>query len=178
LRGFGVEDCGIFVDKQSGKDFDRPEYRRLLRMLEPGDVLVVKSIDRLGRDYGEILDQWRVITKEKKSAVVVLDMPLLDTRQDERDLTGRLIADLVLQILSYVAQTERESIKQRQAEGIKAAKARGIRFGRPAKPPPEGFDRLARLWGSGKLTTAGLKQRTGLPETTLYRRLRERSDGK
>jgi len=129
MREFGVDDGNVFTDKQSGKDFRRPSYRKLLKRLKVGDTLVVKSIDRLGRDYEEILEQWRIITKEKQSAVVVLDIPLLDTRQKERDLTGTLIADLVLQILSYVAQTEREFIHQRQAEGIEAAKARGVSRG-------------------------------------------------
>ena len=137
LRGFPVQDKNIFVDKLSGKDFNRPQYRKLLKRLKRGDVLVIKSIDRLGRNYNEILNQWRIITKEKQADVVVLDMPLLDTRHAGRDLTGTLIADLVLQILSYVAQTERENIRQRQKEGIAAAKKRGVKFGRPRKPIPE-----------------------------------------
>ena len=132
LRGFPVQDKNIFVDKLSGKDFNRPQYRKLLKRLKRGDVLVIKSIDRLGRNYNEILNQWRIITKEKQADVVVLDMPLLDTRHAGRDLTGTLIADLVLQILSYVAQTERENIRQRQKEGIAAAKKRGVKFGRAA----------------------------------------------
>ena len=136
LREFGLTDRAIFVDKQSGKDFDRRSYQRLLRKLKDGDILAIKSIDRLGRNYEEILEQWRVITKEKGAAIVVLDMPLLDTRRN-RDLTGTLIADIVLQLLSYVAQTEREFIHQRQAEGIAAAKARGVKFGRPRKALPE-----------------------------------------
>ncbi len=135
----GLQDKRIFIEKQSGKDFDRPVYLRLLKKLRPGDVLFVKSIDRLGRNYNEILEQWRVITKEKEAAIVVLDMPLLDTRSN-RDLTGTLIADIVLQLLSYVAQTEREFIKQRQAEGIAAAKARGVRFGPPLTPLPPDLD--------------------------------------
>ena len=137
MHDAGLQDKRIFIEKQSGKDFDRPVYLRLLKKLRPGDVLFVKSIDRLGRNYNEILEQWRVITKEKEAAIVVLDMPLLDTRSN-RDLTGTLIADIVLQLLSYVAQTEREFIKQRQAEGIAAAKARGVKFGpAPIAPPPE-----------------------------------------
>ena len=135
LREWGVASNRIYLDKQSGKDFDRPQYRRLMRKLKQDDLLVVKSIDRLGRNYEEILDQWRVITKEKRADIVVLDMPLLDTRTN-RDLTGTLIADIVLQLLSYVAQTEREFIRQRQAEGIAAAKARGVRFGRPLLSAP------------------------------------------
>jgi DNA invertase Pin-like site-specific DNA recombinase len=137
MREAGVDEGHIFADRQSGKDFDRPGYRRLMKKLKPGDTLVIKSIDRLGRNYNEILEEWRLITKEKQAAVVVLDMPLLDTRRG-RDLTGTLIADIVLQLLSYVAQTEREFIKQRQAEGFAAAKARGVRFGpAPIAPPPE-----------------------------------------
>ena len=133
LRGFGVD--LLYCDKQSGKDFKRPQYQKMLRKLREGDCLVIKSIDRLGRNYDEILEQWRQITKLKKADVVVLDMPLLDTRT-KNDLTGTLIADIVLQLLSYVAQTEREFIRQRQAEGIAAAKARGVRFGRKALEPP------------------------------------------
>ena len=129
LTEFGIVEKYIYVDKQSGRDFERPQYRRLVRKLKDGDTLVVKSIDRLGRNYGEILEQWRIITKEKAAAIAVLDMPLLDTRKS-RDLTGTLIADIVLQLLSYVAQTEREFIRQRQAEGIAAAKLRGVQFGR------------------------------------------------
>ena len=146
LREFPVQDKNIFMDKLSGKDFNRPQYRKLLKRLKRGDVLVIKSIDRLGRNYNEILNQWRIITKEKQADVVVLDMPLLDTRHAGRDLTGTLIADLVLQILSYVAQTERENIRQRQKEGIAAAKKRGVKFGRPRKPIPENFTVLKELW--------------------------------
>ena len=137
MREFGVPPERIVVERQSGKDFERPVYLRLLRSLRRGDVLVVKSIDRLGRNYTEILEQWGCLTKEKRVSVVVLDMPLLDTRED-RDLTGILVADIVLQLLSYVAQTERDYIRQRQAEGIAAAKARGVRFGRERIPMPAG----------------------------------------
>ena len=147
LTGFGIAESAIFVDKQSGKDFERMQYRRLMRKLKDGDTLVIKSIDRLGRNYEEILEQWRVITKEKRAAIVVLDMPLLDTRQN-RDLAGTLIADIVLQLLSYVAQTEREFIRQRQAEGIAAAKARGVRFGRPPMQRPENFFACAAAMGA------------------------------
>lgn len=149
MREFGVD--RIFLDKQSGKDFLRPQYQKLLRKLKKDDVLVIKSIDRLGRNYDDILVQWRVITKEKQAAIVVLDMPLLDTRQN-RDLTGTLIADIVLQLLSYVAQTEREFIRQRQKEGIAAAKARGVKFGRAAMPIPEEFYPLATAWADGKIS--------------------------
>ena len=149
LTGFGIAENAIFVDKQSGKDFERTQYRRLMRKLKNGDTLVVKSIDRLGRNYEEILEQWRIITKEKRAAIVVLDMPLLDTRQN-RDLTGTLIADIVLQLLSYVAQTEREFIHRRQSEGIAAAKARGVRFGPAPMRRPDGFDTYAKMWSCGE----------------------------
>ena len=151
LLNFGVRESDIFLDKQSGKDFQRPEYLRVTKKLKPDDTFVIKSIDRLGRNYDEILEQWRYITKEKKAAIVVLDMPLLDTRQG-RDLTGTLIADIVLQLLSYVAQTEREFIRQRQAEGIAAAKARGVRFGRKPKERPEEFEEIKKKWSIGKIS--------------------------
>ena len=151
LREFWLTDRAIFVDKQSGKDFDRRSYQRLLRKLKDGDTLVIKSIDRLGRNYEEILEQWRIITKEKGAAIVVLDMPLLDTRRN-RDLTGTLIADIVLQLLSYVAQTEREFIHQRQAEGIAAAKTRGVKFGRPRKALSEGFGEVKARWERSELS--------------------------
>lgn len=147
----GVPAENICVDKQSGKDFERTGYQKLVRKLRSGDVLYIKSIDRLGRNYNEILKQWRLITKEKKVDIVVLDMPLLDTRKG-RDLTGTLIADIVLQLLSYVAQTEREFIRQRQAEGIAAAKARGIRFGRAALEIPAEFDAVYEKWADGSLS--------------------------
>ena len=141
----------IFMDKLSGKDFQRPQYQAMLKKLRAGDLLCITSIDRLGRNYEEILEQWRIITKEKGAAIVVLDMPLLDTRRN-RDLTGTLIADIVLQLLSYVAQTEREFIHQRQAEGIAAAKARGVKFGRPRKVLPEGFGEVKARWERGELS--------------------------
>jgi DNA invertase Pin-like site-specific DNA recombinase len=167
MEEFGVEGGNIFLDKQSGKDFHRLSYRRLLKKLKPGDTLVIKSIDRLGRDYGEILEQWRVITKEKQAAIVVLDIPLLDTRQKERDLTGTFIADLVLQILSYVAQTEREFIRQRQAEGISAAKARGVRFGRPALERPAGFREVRETWERGEISAREAGRRLGVNYRTF-----------
>lgn len=167
LREFGRNDGQIILDKQSGKDFDRRGYRRLLRKLKDGDTLVIKSIDRLGRNYEEILEQWRVITKKKGAAIVVLDMPLLDTRRS-RDLTGTLIADIVLQLLSYVAQTEREFIHQRQAEGIAAAKARGVRFGRPPRPLPDNFDRMHHAWRSKKITLQQAAEACGMPAGTFY----------
>ncbi len=151
LREFGLTEEQIILDKRSGKDFERIGYRRLLRKLRDGDTLIIKSIDRLGRNYTEILEQWRIITEKKGAAIVVLDMPLLDTRKS-RDLTGRLIADIVLQLLSYVAQTEREFIRQRQAEGIAAAKARGIKFGRPKKSRPDRFEEMKLRWERGELS--------------------------
>ena len=151
LREFGIPESLIFQEKQSGKDFERPVYKRLVKKLKPGDTLVIKSIDRLGRNYDEILDQWRIITKEKRADIVVLDMPLLDTRQG-RDLTGTLIADIVLQLLSYIAQTEREFIRQRQAEGIAAAKARGVQFGRHPREKPENYNTVLAQWQEGAIT--------------------------
>ena len=150
LQDFPVLAERIYMDKLSGKDFNRPQYRKLLKKLRPGDLLVVKSIDRLGRNYEEILLQWRIITKEKQVDVAVLDMPLLDTRKSGNDLTGTFVADLVLQILSYVAQTERENIHQRQMEGIAAAKLRGVKFGRPRKAVPEQFWKLKEDWETKK----------------------------
>ena len=162
----------IFADKQSGKDFERPAYRALLKKVEPGDLIYIHSIDRLGRNYDEIQKQWRVITKERSVDIAVLDMPLLDTRLN-KDLMGTFIADLVLQILSFVAHSERDNIKKRQAEGIAAAQARGVHMGRPVKRPPENFGVLAKRWERGELKTSDFMKITGLTETTLYRRLRE-----
>ena len=151
LMDVGVPEKNIILDKQSGKDFNRPGYLRLCKKVKPGDTLFIKSIDRLGRNYNEILEQWRYLTKEKRIAIVVLDMPLLDTRKG-RDLTGELISDIVLQLLSYVAQTEREFIRQRQAEGIAAAKSRGVHFGRrPLQKPPE-FEQVYQRWLNGELS--------------------------
>ena len=151
MKEFGIDEKFIFLDKQSGKDFNRPQYQRLIRRLKKGDLLVVKSIDRLGRNYDEIIEQWRIITKEKEADVVVLDMPLLDTRQG-RDLTGTLIADIVLQLLSYVAQTEREFIRRRQAEGIAAAKAKGVKFGVKPKEKPQEFEAYYEQWRRGEIS--------------------------
>jgi len=162
MRDFGVSDANTFLDKQSGKDFQRQAYLRLLKKLKPGDTLVIKSIDRLGRDYGEILEQWRIITKEKQTAIVVLDIPLLDARQKERDLTGTFIADLVLQILSYVAQTEREFIRQRQTEGIAAARNRGVRFGRPPMERPTTFWKIREAWERNEISAREAGRRLGV----------------
>lgn len=167
MRAFGVPEENIVVEKLSGKDFNRPRYRRLVRALRPEDVLVVKSIDRLGRNYTEILDQWSFITKKREVAIVVLDMPLLDTRQN-RDLTGTLISDIVLQLLSYVAQTERENIRQRQMEGIAAAKARGVHFGPEARALPEGFEALHRAWRLKQITLREAANACGMPKSTFY----------
>ncbi len=168
MREFGVPDSNMVTDKQSGKDFARPGYRRLLRKLKPGDTLVLKSIDRLGRNYDEILEQWRLLTKEKHVEIVVLDMPLLDTRQG-RDLMGTLIADIVLQLLSYVAQTEREFIRQRQAEGIAAAKARGVQFGRKPKKRPEEYERLREEWRAGRISARAAARQLGVAHRTFMK---------
>ena len=176
MRQFGVEEKNIVVEKQSGRDFNRPRYKGLLRQLRRGDVLVVKSIDRLGRNYEEILEQWQLLTKKREIAIVVLDMPLLDTRQG-RDLTGTLIADIVLQLLSYVAETERENIRQRQAEGIAAALARGVQFGRGRKTLPDRFDHLARLWRQGEISSRAAAQELGISYQTFLRRAKECAEG-
>ena len=151
LTNFNISKNNIFMDKKSGKDFERLEYVKLLKKLKPGDILAVQSIDRLGRNYDEIIEQWRIITKEKEADIVILDMPLLDTRKKEQDLTSTFIADLVLQILSYVAQTERENIRKRQADGIAAARAQGIKFGRQSKPIPKDFEDIVYLWRSKEI---------------------------
>lgn len=174
MREFCVD--RIYMDKQSGKDFDRPQYQKLMRKLKPDDTFVVKSIDRLGRNYDEILEQWRVITKDKGAAIVVLDMPLLDTRQN-RDLTGTLIADIVLQLLSYVAQTEREFIRQRQKEGITAAKARGVRFGRIRKTPPPEFYPLQAQWQRGQLSARTAGKELQVSHNTFLKWARESRSG-
>ena len=162
----------VFIDKQSGKDFNRPKYQALIERLQPGDVIYFHSLDRMGRNYLDTVEQWRVITREKGADVVILDMPLLDTRV-HKDLLGTLIAELVLNLLSYTAQNEYESIKKRQAQGIAAARARGVHMGRPAKRCPENFKELASQWERGKLATKEFMRQTGLSENTLYRRLRE-----
>lgn len=172
LKDFGVAEKRITVEKQSGKNFDRPLYQSLAQALRPGDILVVKSIDRLGRNYDEILEQWAYITKTKRAAIVVLDMPLLDTREG-RDLTGTLVADIVLQLLSYVAQTEREFIRQRQAEGIAAAKERGVRFGPKRMLMPEGFEELAEDWWNGHISATEASRQLGISRKTFTRRAAE-----
>ena len=166
MTEYGIEQSRIYMDKQSGKDFDRPAYRRLLKKLKVNDTLVVKSIDRLGRNYSDLLEQWRIITKEKKANIVVIDMPLLDTRKNQ-DLVGTLIADIVLQLLSFVAQTEREFIRQRQAEGIAAARARGVKFGREAMKRPEGFNAVYEQWQQGKISARKAAKRLGISAPTF-----------
>lgn len=172
MREFGVVDRHIILDKQSGKDFQRPGYCWLVQKLKAGDTLVIKSIDRLGRNYDEILEQWRLLTKEKQVSIVVLDMPLLDTRKG-RDLTGVLIADIVLQLLSYVAQTEREFNRQRQAEGIAAAKARGIRFGRRGKDRGENYEAVMAAWRRGEISGRAAAKKLGIAHGTFQRWCRE-----
>ena len=166
LRELGLTDKNIYVDKQSGKDFNRPQYQRLLRKLRPGDLLYVKSIDRLGRNYEEIQNQWRVLTKEKGVDICIVDMPIRDTRRG-KDLLGTFISDLVLQLLSFVAENERNNIKQRQAEGIAAAKEKGIRFGRPPKPLPENFHSVYQQWKQGAITGTAAAKECGMPLSTF-----------
>lgn len=172
MERVGVPPENIFIDKQSGKNFDRPNYKRLVRRLKEGDLLYILSIDRLGRNYEEIQNQWRILTKEKGIDIVVIDMQLLDTRQG-KDLMGTFIADLVLQILSFVAQSEREKIRERQEQGIAAAKARGVRFGRPEKEVPDDFDQLVKEWEKKQLPLPELLRRCDMSEATFYRKLRE-----
>jgi DNA invertase Pin-like site-specific DNA recombinase len=162
----------IFTDKISGKDFERPAYKALTDKLKTGDLIYLLSLDRLGRNYDEIQNQWRILTKERGVDIVVIDMPLLDTRTG-KDLMGTFLADIVLQILSFVAQNERETTKKRQAEGIAAAKARGVIFGRPIKKPPDNFVILIKQWERGTLTISEVINQSGLKEATFYRRLRE-----
>ena len=166
LTNLGISEVNLFLDKQSGKDFNRPAYRKLIKKLKPGDLLIIKSIDRLGRNYEEILEQWRHITKDIQADIRVLDMPLLDT-SNHRDLTGTLIADIVLQLLSYVAQSERENIRQRQAEGIAEAKAKGVRFGPPCHTLPDSFEELRQAWRGRRMTLRAAAEACGIPKTTF-----------
>ena len=167
LTEMGVPENNIYMDKQSGKDFERTQYKRLLRKLNENSVLYIKSIDRLGRNYGELNEQWRIITKEKKSDIVVIDMPLLDTRR-EKNLLGTFISDVVLALLSYVAENERTNIKQRQAEGIAAAKARGVKFGSPPLPIPENFYQMHKDWRAGKITIEEAAKACNMCPKTFY----------
>lgn len=172
MREFGVPDNCIYMDKQSGKKFERPGYKLLMKKLMPDDTLVIKSIDRLGRNYEMILEQWRLLTRDKRVAIVVLDMPLLDTRQG-RDLTGTLIADIVLRLLSYVAQTEREFIRQRQAEGIAAAKVCGVKFGRRPKERPSGFEETRLEWEKGDMSARSAAEHLGITHRTFLKWIAE-----
>ncbi|MCR5782185.1 MAG: recombinase family protein [Clostridia bacterium] len=172
MRSQGVPEENVFTDKQSGKDFDRPEYRRLLGELRSGDLLYLLSIDRLGRNYEEIQNQWRRLTKEIGADICVIDTPLLDTRP-YKDLLGTFISDLFLAVLSFVAENERDNIRKRQAEGIRAAKLRGVRFGRPKKPLPPDFPDMVSLWEKKQLPLEDILQRCGISESTFYRRIRD-----
>jgi DNA invertase Pin-like site-specific DNA recombinase len=171
MQEAGVPEKNVYTDKQSGKDFERPQYRKLVKKLKRGDVLYIKSIDRLGRNYEEILHQWRMLTKEQGADIVVLDMPLLDTRQG-KDLMGTFLSDVVLQLLSFVAENERSNIRRRQSEGIAAAKARGVRFGRPPSPLPDNFNEIHSAWRDKKITLKQASKMAGMPESTFYGKAR------
>ena len=172
LQTLRIPEKNIYVDKQSGKDFERPQYKRLVRKIKKDDLLYIKSIDRLGRNYEEILEQWRVLTKEKGIDIVVLDMPLLDTRRG-KDLMGTFLSDIVLQVLSFVAENERTNIRQRQAEGIAAAKAKGVRFGRPPKPLPENFYEVYQAWRGKKISLKEAAKACNFPSGTFYDKARK-----
>lgn len=172
LRGLSIPERNIYLDKQSGKDFQRPQYRRMVKRLQPDDLLYVKSIDRLGRNYEEILEQWRILTKEKGIDIVVLDMPLLDTRRG-KDLMGTFLSDVVLQVLSFVAENERKNIRERQKEGIEAAKVRGVQFGRPKRDLPDNFVQICRKWKKGEIIGREAAKLCGMPLTTFYGRAKE-----
>ena len=175
LIEMGVPEKNIYMDKQSGKDFERKQYKKLLRKLDENSVLFIKSIDRLGRNYSDLNEQWRIITKEKKADIVVIDMPILDTRR-EKNLLGTFISDIVLALLSYVAENERINIKQRQAEGIAAAKARGVKFGRPPIPLPDNFEEMMKRWRKGELLMGEAAERCGLNPKTFYSKVRRYED--
>ena len=172
MKNLGIPEERIYKDKQSGKDFDRPNYKRLVRKLKKGDLLYILSIDRLGRNYEEIQSQWRYLTRDKEVDIAVIDMPLLDTRRG-KDLMGTFLADIVLQILSFVAQNERENIRKRQAQGIAAAKANGMKFGRPTLDMPKDFNSIVEKWESGVIRISEAAEKCGMSEATFYRRLRE-----
>lgn len=166
FHGLDIPEKNIYIDKQSGKDFNRPKYKQMIQKMKRDDLLYIKSIDRLGRNYTEILDQWRILTSEKRIDIVVLDMPLLDTRRG-KDLMGTFLSDIVLQILSFVAENERQNIKQRQAEGIAAAKAKGVRFGRPSKPLPDNFFTIYQRWKVGDISGTAAAKECGMPLSTF-----------
>ena len=178
LACFPVLAVNIYTDHMSGKSFDRPGYQELLAALSPGDTLFVKSIDRLGRNYDEIIEQWRLLTKRLQVDIVVMDMPLLDTRTSERNVTGTFISDIVLQLLSYVAQVERENIKQRQAEGIASARARGVQFGRPPKQLPQEFEGIKTRWQSGLISSREAASQLGVARSTFFKWAREHDDSR
>ena len=171
MKEMNVPKCNIYIDRQSGKDFNRPQYIKLLKKVKPDDLICIKSIDRLGRNYSEILNQWKIITKDKQVDLYVIDMPILDTRR-ERNLLGTFISDLVLTLLSYVAENERINIRQRQAEGIAAAKARGVRFGRRPNPLPDNFYEVYRKWKMKQITVSEASKLCGMPQTTFFERAR------
>ena len=175
LKQIGVLEKNIYLDKQSGRDFNRPQYRKMVRKLKKDDLLYIKSIDRLGRNYEEILEQWRVLTKEKGVDIVVLDMPLLDTRRG-KDLMGTFLSDIVLQVLSFVAESESKNIRQRQAEGIAAAKAKGVKFGRPPRSVPDNFDEVHREWRAKKMTLKEAAKACDMPVGTFYGKIRQMED--
>ena len=172
LTKLGLDEKHIYTDKESGKDFNRTNYKKLCRKLKPGDVLFIKAIDRLGRNYNMVLDEWRILTKEKGIDIVVIDMPLLDTRIEGKNLVGKFIADVVLQVLSFVAENERETMRQRQAEGIRIAKQKGVRFGRPATTIPDNFKEIAYLYNQKKITSSVALELSGLTRGTFYRKLK------
>ena len=172
LQKVGLLDSQIFVDKESGKDFDRKNYKKLVKKLKEGDVLFIKSIDRLGRNYNMVLDEWRILTKEKGIDIVVIDMPLLDTRIEGKNLVGRFIADVVLQVLSFVAENERETMRIRQAEGIRMAKIRGVKFGRPSTIVPNNFEEIVRMYEQKEITVLTAIKMSGLTRGTFYRKLK------
>ena len=167
MKKLGVPESGIYVDKESGRDFDRPMYREMVRELNKNDLVYIKSIDRLGRNYKEIVEQWQFLTRDVQADIVVIDMPLLDTRRG-KDLLGTFLSDIVLQVLSFVAENERDNIRSRQREGIEAAKERGVKFGRPVLPVPEDFEEIVKTWKSGEITTAEAARQCGFSRSTLY----------
>lgn len=174
MRELSIAEGNLFMDKQSGKDFERPQYRQMVRRLKKDDLLYIKSIDRLGRNYGEILEQWRILTREKKVDIVVLDMPLLDTRRG-KDLVGTFLSDIVLQVLSFVAENERTNIRERQKEGIEAARLRGVQFGRPKKPVPANFEEVCCRWAAREISGKEAARQCNMPSTSFYRKAKNQT---